>query len=211
MGDLIKAGEYLEIPAIVLAALIGLFLILQIIGEILEFKGKIVPEFLKIRKYFKRKKEEKNKSKVLLEKVQQTLDEINVHYSADNIAKRNEWMSWVNSRAEVYDAALKELTSMRDGVASTNELMLDLYINFNRNRIIDFASKVINENVAVSREEFNRIFKVYNEYEEILEQHGKTNGEVEVSISIIRESYETHMRNHTFVEDYRGYNNNDNE
>ena len=48
-------------------------------------------------------------------------------------------------------------------------------------------------------------FKIYDEYEAILEKYGKTNGEVEISIRIIREAYETHMRNHTFIEDVRGY------
>ena len=35
------------------------FVIMQIIGELLEFKGKVVPEFIKIRKYFSRKKQER--------------------------------------------------------------------------------------------------------------------------------------------------------
>jgi hypothetical protein len=59
--------------------------------------------------------------------------------------------------------------------------------------------------MPVSREAFNRIFKIYNEYEAILEKYEKTNGEVEVSIRIIRDAYEAHMRNHTFIEDSRGY------
>ena len=32
-----------------------------------------------------------------------------------------------------------------------------------------------------------------------------TNGEVDIAYRIISESYETHMRNHTFIEDIRGY------
>ena len=199
------AIEFLGIPGTIAIVLVVLFLIMQVVGELLEFKGKIVPEFLKIRKFFKRKKEEKVQQKLLLEKVQASLDEINLHYSADNITKRNEWMAWVNGRAEVYDRALNELTAMKDSLLSNNELTLDLYINVNRHRIIDFASKVVNENVAVSREEFARIFKVYDEYEAILEKYGKTNGEVEMSIRIIRDAYEAHMKNHTFVEDLRGY------
>lgn len=199
------AIEYLGIPGSIAIVLIALFLIMQIIGEVTELFGKVVPEFLKIRKYFKRKKDEKHKQKELLENVHKSLNEINSHYSADNITQRNEWMAWVNRRAEVYDSALHELTAMKDSLLSNNALTLDLYINFNRNRIIDFASKVANENVAVSREEFNRIFKVYNEYEEILQQHNKTNGEVDVAVRIIREAYENHMKNHTFIEDVRGY------
>lgn len=205
MGDIIKGIEFLGVPATIAIVLVGLFLILQIIGELCELKGKIVPEFLKIRKYFKRKKEEKENQKKLLERLAEKLDSFEGHYSPEKIAQRNKWMDWVNGRAEVYDASVKELTKFKDTLEVTKELTLDLYINVNRNRIIDFANQVVNEDMPVSREAFNRIFKVYNEYEEILEKYGKTNGEVEVSIRIIRESYEAHMRNHTFIEDSRGY------
>ena len=55
--------EYLEqhigLPGLIVTALVVLFFILQIVGELLEFKGKIVPEFLKIRKFFQRRKQEK--------------------------------------------------------------------------------------------------------------------------------------------------------
>ena len=205
MGDLIKGIEFLGIPMTIAIIAVGLFLVLQIIGEFLEFKGKAVPEFIKIRKYFKRRKEEKLQQKALLEKVQKSLDEINIHYNADNITKRNEWMERVNNGLEEHNKIFQDLMLFQDALKTNNELTLDLYINVNRNRIIDFASKVANENVAVSREEFNRIFKVYNEYEAILKQHGKTNGEVDVAYRIITEAYEEHMKHHTFIEDLRGY------
>lgn len=205
MGDLIKGIEFLGIPMTIAIIAVGLFLILQIIGEFLEFKGKAVPEFIKIRKYFKRRKEEKLQQKALLEKVQKSLDEINIHYNDDNITKRNEWMERVNNGLEEHNKIFQDLMLFQDALKTNNELTLDLYINVNRNRIIDFASKVANENVAVSREEFNRIFKVYNDYEAIIEQHGKTNGEVNVAYRIITEAYEAHMKHHTFIEDLRGY------
>lgn len=178
---------------------------MQVIGEILELKGKIVPEYLKVRKFFSRKKQEKLQMAETLRQVQTLLNDVNQHYSEDNITKRNAWMQWVNDRATVYDASVAELTALKDALASNNELTLDLYININRNRIIDFASKIANDTVAVSREEFNRIFKTYNDYEEILEKHNKTNGEVDIAISIIKDSYATHMKNHSFIEDVRGY------
>lgn len=125
--------------------------------------------------------------------------------NGDKRTSRDEWMQWVNSRAEVYDEALNDLRELKDSLKSNNELTLDLYINVNRNRIIDFASKVANEDSMVSREEFNRIFKIYNEYEEILEKHDKTNGKVDVAYRIISESYKEHMQNHSFIEDIRDY------
>ena len=205
MGDIIKGIEFLGVPATTAIVLVGLFFILRIIGELCELKGKIVPEFLKIRKYFKRKKQEKENEKKLLERLAEKLESFEGHYSPEKIAQRNEWMEWVNGRAEVYDASVKELTKFKDTLEVTKELTLDLYINVNRNRIIDFANQVVNEDMPVSREAFNRIFKVYDEYEAILEKYEKTNGEVEVSIRIIRDAYEAHMRNHTFIEDSRGY------
>jgi sugar-specific transcriptional regulator TrmB len=205
MGDLLKGIEFLGIPATIAVILVGLYLIINIIGCILDFKGKVVPEIINFRRYLRRRKEEKEKQAKLLERLAAKLESFEGHYSPEKIAQRNEWMDWVNKRAEVYDASVKELTKFKDTLEVTKELTLDLYINVNRNRIIDFANQVVNEDVPVSREAFNRIFKVYNEYEEILEKYGKTNGEVEVSIRIIRESYEAHMRNHTFIEDSRGY------
>ncbi len=203
--DNIKIMEYLQVPLWIIGAVIGLLLILNIIGSILDFKGKVWPEIVNFRGWRRRKREEKAKQAKLLEDVQNALSEMKSHYSPEKLAERNAWMDWVNQRANIYDASVKELAQFKDTLEVTKELTLDLYINMNRNRIIDFAGKVINEDVPVSREEFNRIFKIYGEYEEILEKYGKTNGEVEVSIRIIRESYETHMRNHTFIEDSRGY------
>lgn len=197
--------EYLNMPTKVGIVIIALFVFMQVVGEILEFEGKVVPEFVKVRKFFKRKKSEKEEQIETLKQVQALLDDVNQHYSADNITKRDSWMEWVNSRAVVYDASIEELTALKEALASNNELTLDLYINVNRNRIIDFASKIVNEDVAVSREEFNRIFKVYDEYEEILEKYGKTNGEVDIAYRIITESYEKHLMNHSFIENIRGY------
>ena len=196
--------EYLNLPSKIAIALVALFLVLQIGGEILEFMGKVVPEFFKIRKFFKRRKDEKEKQKKLLEDVQKSLNEINAHYSQDNISKRDKWMDWVNGRAAVYDAAIDDLTSLKDALRSNNELTLDLYINVNRNRIIDFASKVANESILVSREEFNRIFKVHADYESILEKYGKTNGEVDFAFSVISDAYQERLRNQSFLEDIRG-------
>ena len=204
--DEIKIMEYLQVPLWIIVSVAGLLLVLNIIGSILDFKGKVWPEIVNFRGRQRRKKEEKEKQSKLLEDVQKSLSEMKIHYSPEKLAERDAWMNWVNERADVYDASVKELAKFKDTLEITKELTLDLYININRNRIIDFAGKVINEDVPVSREEFNRVFKIYGEYEDILEKYGKTNGEVEVSIRIIRDAYETHMRNHTFIEDSRGYN-----
>lgn len=197
--------EYLNMPTKIGIIIAAIILFMQLIGEILEFTGKVVPEVFKIRKFFKRKQQEKLQIHKTLTEVQTLLADVNAHYSADNIAKRDAWMQWVNERAAIYDISVAELTELKDALTSNNELTLDLYINVNRNRILDFASKISNENVPVSREEFNRIFKIHDDYEAILHKHNKTNGEVNIAMRIIEDSYAEHMKNRTFIEDIRGY------
>lgn len=95
--------EFLNVPAKIAIVLVGLFLVIQVIGELLEFKGKVVPEFAKIRKVFVRRKKERmllQKMEKTIDQVQLTLDDLNHHYSTDNIRMRDEWMRLVNSKLE---------------------------------------------------------------------------------------------------------------
>jgi elongation factor P--beta-lysine ligase len=215
--------EYLNTPTGIATILVGVFLFIQIVGELLEFKGKIVPEFMKVRKYIARKRKERqalSQMTLLLEEhtamsetitdVKRLLTDINQHYSADNIAMRDGWMKEVNEhiadsekKRKEQDLLMRELSAKLD---KNNADTLSLLIENKRNTIIDFASKVIDDKYPVTKEQFNRIFKTYKEYEEIIENNGLTNGEVDIAYRIITEAYENHMRNRSFVEDVRGYN-----
>lgn len=201
--------EYINIPTKVAIAVIALFFIMQLVGEFLEFKGKVVPEFVKIRKIFARRKKERlmmQKMEKTLDQVQLTLDDLNRHYSTDNIHMRDEWIKRVNTKLEQYDISMAELDRKLD---KNNSDTLSILIDNKRNAIISFASLVIDENKPVTREQFNRIFKLYQEYEAIIQSNGMKNGEVDIAIRIIREAYENHMRSHTFIEGVRGYVEND--
>ena len=204
--------EYLDIPTKVGVVIVAMFLVIQIIGEILEFKGKVVPEIMKVRKYFARKKQERQvlrQAPMIIQKFQQTLDEFNSHYSKDNIMTRDQWIKDVNKHILDSDKKKKEqdkwMQELNKKLDKNNCVTLSILIENKRSAIIDFASKVINEDYPVTKEQFNRIFKVYEEYECIIEENGLTNGEVDIAIRIIRESYEQHLKNHTFIEDVRGY------
>lgn len=120
-------------------------------------------------------------------------------------------MQWVNDRASVYDAsidALREaLTNITQVLKDNTKMTEEMFVQNSRDRIIDFATKVGIETNPVSREEFNRIFKVHTRYEKFLDEHQMTNSEVDIAYRIIHEAYEHHMKNHSFVEDVRGYNN----
>jgi hypothetical protein len=201
--------EYLGIPLKIAIVLVAIFFAMQAIGEFLEFKGKVVPEFFKIRKWLTRRKREKAEAAQTLKDVQVLLNDVNGHYSVDNIAKRDGWMQWVNNRAEVYDESIKQLrealTEVVQALKDNTKLTEEMFIQSSRDRIIDFATKTSNENVMVSREEFNRIFKVYAKYEKYLKEYKMTNGEVDINYQIIKESYEQRLRDHAFTEDIRGY------
>lgn len=202
---MLKYIEYLNMPTTVAMVLVCIFVILQVIGEILEFRGKVVPEIIKIRKYFIRKRREREILHQLpdaLNEIRKLFNEFDSHYSKDNIAKRDKWIENVNHKLEQNDTYIKELDRKLD---ENNENTLSLLIDNKRNTIINFASHVIDENNPVTREQFNRVFKLYEEYETIIEKNKLTNGEVDIAIHIIQESYEKHMKAHTFIEDVRGY------
>ena len=201
--------EYLDVPLKIGLIIIGSFLVMQIIGEFLEFKGKVVPEFLKVRKFFSRRKQEKNETAQTLREVKQLLSEVNAHYSEDNITKRNSWMNWVNERAVVYDNSIvditKNLADVTQALRDNTKLTEEIFIQSSRDRIIAFSTKVADDNALVSMEEFNRIFKVYDDYENYLHDHNLTNGEVEIAHRIIEEAYELRLKTRSFTEYIRGY------
>lgn len=197
--------EYMNLPTKWALCLVGFFFVLQIIGEILELKGKVVPEFLKIRKYFLRKRKEREiiaEMPDTLREVQKLLSDVRKHYDADNIRLRDQWIDSVNKHFKSNDDLIRELEKKLD---KNNADTLSLLIDSKRNFIIDFASRVIDDNYPATREQFKRVFKIHEEYELLISDNGLTNGEVDIAHRIISESYEKRMRNHTFVEELRGY------
>ena len=206
---MINYVEYLGLPTTIAIGIIAAVLTMQLVGELLEFKGKVVPEFMKLRKYFKRKREEKQENTETLTAVKQLLADVNAHYSEDNISKRDAWMNWVNARADVYDNSIVEikdnLSKVTSALQDSSKLTEELFVQSSRDRIIDFGTLVADGEKVVSREQFHRIFKVHEDYEKFLKKRGLTNGETDIAMRVINESYATHMREHTFLEDVRGY------
>lgn len=204
--------DYLGVPMSVGTVIVGLIVISQIIVELLTLKGKVVPEIISIRKLLKKRKEEKEIIKNLpsmFNEMKVTLNEFNSHYSNDNITKRDNWIKNVDDTFREHEAWAcnhedwaKEIVNRLDRVISD---VLDIRIEDMRSAIIDFAAYVIDENNPVTREQFNRIFKIHSDYEKIITNNGKTNGEVDIAFHIITEAYEAHLKNHTFIEDIRGY------
>ena len=207
MGVIEDAIATLGIPGSIAVVIVIIFALLQLIGEFIEAFGKVAPPLLKVRKLFNKKKEEKIANAAILNDVKKLLTEVNAHYSADNIKKRNEWMVWVNSRAEVYDNTILEyrklIEELTDALNNNTKMTEHMFAESSRDRIIDFAYRVSNSECYISREEFKRIFKVYSNYEAFLAEHNMTNGEVEINYQIIKDAYKERTEHHRFIEDSR--------
>ena len=205
-----------SIPLWLVMTLMAVFAIMQGVGEFLVFKGRIVPEFMNIRKAFIRKKKEKEALHQMTEllptlvlvpdaikKNIELLENVDRHYSHDNITMRDNWMQSVNNSIDEMHQWIKEVNAKLD---KNSEDTLAIRVENMRDTIIDFASYVSKEHNPVTREQFNRIFRMHDEYEEIIEASGKTNGEVDIAIKIIKASYEKHLCTRTFIEDSWGEN-----
>ncbi len=197
--------EYLNVPSQIAIALIAVLFVLQLIGEFLNFKGKAVPEIMSIRKYFSRKKLERKVIRELPDTIQDLkniVNNIDKHYNADNISMRDKWVDSVNNKLMMEDKLVRDLDKKLD---EANKDIVSILVDNKRDTIIDFASRVSNSNVLVTKEQFDRVFKLYKEYEDLISKNGLTNGEVDIAYRIIVESYEDHLSNHTFIEDTRGW------
>jgi hypothetical protein len=197
--------EYLNVPSQIAIALIAVLFVLQLIGEFLNFKGKAVPEIMSIRKYFARKKYERKVIRELPDTIQDLkniVNNIDKHYNADNISMRDKWIDSVNKKLNMEDELVRDLNKKLD---EADKDIVSILVDNKRNTIIDFASRVSNSSVLVTKEQFNRVFKIYKEYEDLISNKGLTNGEVDIAYRIIVESYEEHLSNHTFIEDTRGW------
>lgn len=197
--------EYLGVPGTTALGIVLFFCILQGIGEILKFKGVIVPEIMNFRGWWKKRKEAKNAAKEVpatLNEVKGLLSNVNQHYSTDNISMRDGWMQNVNNRLDENDKMFKMLSEM---MTRNNADTLEIKIDNKRNYLISFAACVADDNYLASREQFARFFKVYAEYENIISENNMTNGEVDIAHRIVTDAWAERLTKHSFLEDIRGY------
>lgn len=202
-----KILETLGVPGIIIVVLATIWVILQFIGELCEVKGKIVPEWMKIRKFFKRRKAQEAERLETLKDVQALLASVNQHYNEDNIRKRDSWMQAVNAdrqymheRAEVYDASIEEL---KTEFARNRKMAEFLFVQNCRTTILDFATKIAREDYITTKDEFRRVFKVHENYEKFLEDIGEQNGEIDDAMEIIHAEYRDCLRTNKFLEPKR--------
>lgn len=178
MSDLLKGIEYLGIPMTFAIVLVGLFVVLQIIGEIVEVSGKVVPEFFKVRKYFSRKKTEKEEMKQMIKECRQIISDFNSHYDDDNISKRNKWMNGVDKSVQ----DIQKLDSKIDKLLDANEKLKTKLDKVESNVLENEADRLRSElfdcgnrcrrNIRLHPEEMDHIREVYDKYSRVLKQNG---------------------------------------
>lgn len=189
MGDLLKAIEYLGIPVTIAIGLVALFIVLQIIGEIVEVCGKVVPEFFKVRKYFSRRKTEKEEEKQTLKECKELLLEFNSHYDEDNITKRNKWMNKVDNSVKNNDQFMQNLDSKIDKLLEDNKNFKAQLDQVKHNVLENEADRLRSElfdcgnrcrrNIRLHPEEMDHMRDVYRKYSKVLNQNGTGQAEFE--------------------------------
>ena len=178
MGDLLKGIEFFGVQMTAAVIFVGLFLILHIIGFMLDFKGKVVPEIINIRGRIRRKKEEK----AILQECKELLAEFNSHYNKDNITKRNTWMSNVDTSVQNNDKLIHTLDSKIDKLLDANVSLTKQLDQVKSNVLENEADRLRSElfdcgnrcrrNIRLHPEEWEHIKVVYNKYSNVLHQNG---------------------------------------
>lgn len=189
MKDAIQGIEFLGVPGWVAIAIVGILLIIQIIGCILDFKGKVVPEIINMRGHLRRKREEKEEAErkaketaETLAEVKQLLSDVNAHYNKDNITKRNDWMKSVDKSVGDNDKLIQTLDGKIDKLLETNENLKEQLSQVKSNVLENEADRLRSElfdcgnrcrrNIRLHPEEMDHIRDVYHKYSDVLKQNG---------------------------------------
>ena len=89
-------------------------------------------------------------------------------------------------------AIAQKQDSRDEKIKDLTDMMLDKQISDFRWEIINLADK-ISSGRQVSKEAFRHAISTHTKYDKIIEEHGLTNGEVDISMEIINEAYKKKM------------------
>lgn len=187
---MVELFEKMGVPGTVISVIA---FVLLVAGAIKEFTNsfstfKKVFNWIKgIGERAKAKKEAREKMQQSLLEAQKIITDFSVHYSEDNISQRDQWMNWVNQKAEEYNSTLDNINKRLEKLDMiTEETRLDQQ----RNAILDFAARVNSPQYDYSREHYRKIFKTIETYEKYIEDNNLTNGEVDAAVEKIEKAYD---------------------
>lgn len=87
---------------------------------------------------------------------------------------------------------------IRNDLKKLTDIFVDKQINDYRWEIINFSNKIVNKECC-NKDSYKHCLATYEKYEKLLEENDMENGEVEISIEIVNESYKDKLKN-GFVE-----------
>ena len=118
----------------------------------------------------------KNEDHELLIKTAQSLNELRVKQEEDT------------KQSIRHDKMIKE------DLEKLTLIIQDKNINDWRYEILDMAS-AISSGRKYSKEQYEHVIDIYGRYEDLLKSLGRTNGQVDVSMEVIMESYKEKLKN----------------
>ena len=95
------------------------------------------------------------------------------------------------------DAVLQSIShdgSIREDLEKLTAMFIDKSVDDMRWEIINFAAK-ISEGKPCNKESYKHCLHIYEKYEKLIDENGLMNGEVELSMEIIHQSYKEKLKN----------------
>jgi len=105
------------------------------------------------------------------------------------IGKPLKWVRQQDEEAKRFESVVKKQDEIETKLNALTEIVLDDRIDRMRYEILDMASAIAESKRWYSVEQIKHTLKIYDEYEKVLEENGRQNGEVEVSIEVIKKAY----------------------
>lgn len=109
-------------------------------------------------------------------------------YSQDRLDDRKQSLKIQEELKESIESIVQKQNDRDEKIKDLADMLLDKQISDFRWEIINVADKISNGE-HVSKECLKHALSTYTKYEEIIEKHNIKNGEVDISIDIINETY----------------------
>ena len=101
-------------------------------------------------------------------------------------------VKWVRSKNDMEQSYLHD-EEMRKDIRKLTDLFVDKQIDDMRWEINNFATQV-SENRPCNKDSFQHCIHTWEKYEKLLSDHGMENGEVELSMELVKDAYRKKMK-----------------
>ena len=130
------------------------------------------------------------------EKTQKDIKQFNekqIEYRGISIERERRLNERINEMAVLDESRDDEIHEIGNSLKKLTDMFIDKQINDYRWEIINFASNITAKRPC-TKDGYQHCFKTYERYEKILEENGLENGEVEISMEIINDSYKEKLK-----------------